>query len=342
MGERPDQLGRGPLDEGVRDPVPGDAGFDPATEAFDPDAVKRDPLAGPASGTAETGPAIGPDPALGSGVGGGAEVDQTDQTRAEIERTRAEIERTRADMSETVDAIQGRLSPENLKEQAKDRVREATVGRAQEAGSGVVETIRQNPLPAALAGIGLGWLLVSARRNDSSSEQMRYRGRVAGYPPPYENVYEERYQDGSSAGQAVGRARDKVGETATQAQDRAGQAANRAQEKASEVADRTQDRAGRLAEGARYQARRASGGFQRMLQENPLAVGALGVGVGAAVGLAIPETTKEHEVMGEARDNLVEKAQEKAQDAQQRVQRVAEEAQSAARQEADNQGLTDQ
>jgi hypothetical protein len=41
-----------------------------------------------------------------------------------------------------------------------------------------------------------------------------------------------------------------------------------------------------------------------MLQENPLAVGTLAVGVGAAVGLAIPETSKEHEVMGEARDNL--------------------------------------
>ena len=348
MGERPDQLGRDPLDEGVRDPVPGDAGFDPATDAFDPDAANRAPLADPASGTAEAGPAVGPDPALGSGVGGGAVGDETDETRAEIERTRAEIERTRADMSETVDAIQERLSPENLKEQAKDRVREATVGRAQEAGSGVVDTIRQNPVPAALAGIGLGWLFVSSRRSSGSSDQVRYRERVAAYPPgyayppPYEGVYEERHQDGSSAGQAVGRARDKVGETTTQVQDKAGQAANRAQDKASEVAGRTQDRASRVADQARYQARRASGGFQRMLQENPLAVGALGVGVGAAVGLAIPETTKEHEVMGEARDNLVEKAQEKAQDAQQRVQRVAEEAQSAAQQEADNQGLTDQ
>jgi hypothetical protein len=71
-------------------------------------------------------------------------------------------------------------------------------------------------------------------------------------------------------------------------------------------------------------------------------MGALGVGVGAAVGLAIPQTRQEHEVMGEARDTFVEKAQEKAQDAQQRVQRVAEEAQSAAQQEAGNQGLTNQ
>ena len=127
------------------------------------------------------------------------------------------------------------------------------------------------------------------------------------------------------------RARDKVGETASQVQDRAGQAVDQAQE-----------RAGRLGDQALYQARRASGGFQQMLQENPLTVGALAVATGAAVGLAIPETAKEHEVMGEARDTFVEKAQEKAQDAQQRVHRVAEEAQSAARDEAENQGLTDQ
>ena len=46
--------------------------------------------------------------------------------------------------------------------------------------------------------------------------------------------------------------------------------------------------------------------------------------------------------MGEARDNLVETVQEKAQDAQHRVQRVAEEAQSAAKEEASNQGLTNE
>ena len=79
-----------------------------------------------------------------------------------------------------------------------------------------------------------------------------------------------------------------------------------------------------------------------MLRDTPLALGALGVGVGAAVGLAIPETAKEHEVMGEARDTFVEKAQEKAQAAQERVQQVAQEARSAAQQEAENQGLTQQ
>ena len=257
--------------------------------------------------------------------------------------TRAEIERTRADMSETVDAIQERLSPENLKEQAKDRVKEATVGRAQEAGSDIVGTIRQNPIPAALTGIGLGWLLLSTRRQ--GAEQARLRR----YPPAYDDAtydypprYEERGSSGASPGQTLGRARDSVGETASQAQERASQVAGQAQDKVGQVAGRAQDRVGRLGDQTRYQARRASSGFQRVLRENPITVGALAVGLGAGVGLAIPETAKEHEVMGEARDNLVETVQERAQDAQQKVQRVVEEAQSAAKDEAQNQGLTQQ
>jgi len=296
MGERPDEIGRrDPLDPGdrVTGPQAGRTEFDPATDAFDPDAVT-------------------PDPTLGTE----AEID-------EIERTRAEIERTRAGMGETVDVIQARLSPENLKEQAKDRVKEATVGKAQEAGSGIMDTIRQNPLPAALTGIGLGWLVMNSRRQSSSRPP--YRDTAYDYQPRYED------QSGSSAGQALGNARDKVGETASQAQDKAG-----------ELANRTQDRVGNLGYQARYQAQRASGGFQRMLRENPLAMGALGIGVGAAVGLAIPETDKEHEVMGEARDTLVDKAQEKVQETQEKVQQVAQEAQSAAKDEAENQGLTNQ
>jgi ElaB/YqjD/DUF883 family membrane-anchored ribosome-binding protein len=313
MGERPDEIRRR-------------ESLDPreATTSRNPD-----PLVDPAM--EPVGPISSPS------TGGGAVAGEPDPTNVEIERTRAEIVRTRADMSETVDAIQGRLSPENLKEQAKDRVKEATVGKAQEAGSGIVETIRANPVPAALTGLGLGWLLMSARRQQD--EHARLRRTPYGQPPRY---YDEHGSSGASAGQALGRARDSVGETASQAQNKAGQVASQAQDKVEEVAGQAQDQASRLGDKARYQARRASVGFQRMLRENPLAVGALATGVGAAVGLAIPETAKEHEVMGEARDDLVETAQETAQEAQQKVQRVAQEAQSAARSEAENQGLTPQ
>jgi ElaB/YqjD/DUF883 family membrane-anchored ribosome-binding protein len=312
MGQRPDDLRRDPLGESRRE---------------------TDPLADPARGPEEAGTPVGPDPALGGGVGGGAVIDEEAADRVEIERT--EIERTRAEMGETVDAIQERISPENLKEEAKDRVKEATVGRAQEAGSGIVETIRANPLPAALTGIGLGWLLVSTIRGGSEQERYGERTYAYDYPPRYEEHTTTTASGGTSVpspGEALGRARDRVGQGATQAQE----------DRAAEVASRAQDRASNLTGQARYQARRASGGFQRMVRENPLSVGALAVGTGAAIGLAIPQSTQEHEVMGEARDTFVEKAQEKAHEAQEKVSRVAQEAQGAAKEEAENQGLSDQ
>ncbi len=310
MDQRPEEIRR-------RDPLGGgEPGFDPATDAYEPDAVR--------------------DPALAS-----------EAQMGDVEVSRVEIERTRADMSETVDAIQDRLSPQNLKDQAKDRVKEATVGKAQEAGSGIIETIKANPLPAALTGIGLGWLLASARQQNSAQHRdvSRYRTPTNEHAPkvreyPLEDGYEE--DNGSSAGEAVGRARDKAGETATQARDKAGEVAGRAQDKAENLGSRTREKAGQLGGQARRQAGRAGGGLQRMLDENPLAVGAVAVGAGAAIGLAIPETSKEHEVMGEARDTVVEKGKEKAQEVQQSVKQVAEEAQGAAQQEAQNQGLTQQ
>ncbi len=203
---------------------------------------------------------------------------------------------------------------------------------------GVVGVIRQNPVPVALTGIGITWLFVNRRRG--SSGQVRYQDRAYGYG--YPTRYEDRTTSRSSAGEAMSRAQSRVGDAASRAQDRVDESATQAQDRASEAASQAQDRVSNLTEQARYQARRASGGFERMLRENPLAMGALAVGAGAAVGLAIPQSAQEHEVMGEARDTFVEKAQEKAQDAQQRVGRVAQEAQSAAKEEASNQGLTDQ
>ena len=98
---------------------------------------------------------------------------------------RATIARTRHEMSGTLDELQGKLEPTALKDEAveqmqdaKAAVREAMVGRVQRAahgardalkhGSGsLIETLRRNPIPAVMAGIGLTgvtWLLIRARR----------------------------------------------------------------------------------------------------------------------------------------------------------------------------------
>ena len=89
---------------------------------------------------------------------------------------RADIERTRERLGETVEALGAQLNPTHLKQRVKDSVREATIGRVQhmasmtrdrinETGRGLAQTIRDNPLPAAVAAGGIGWLLLSTRES---------------------------------------------------------------------------------------------------------------------------------------------------------------------------------
>ena len=67
-----------------------------------------------------------------------------------------------------------------------------------------------------------------------------------------------------------------------------------------------------------------------MLEDNPLAVGALALALGTAIGLAVPETQREHRLMGDMRDNLLDQASSKASETFQKVQQVADAAVSTA------------
>src|SRR6185503_16580897 len=51
--------------------------------------------------------------------------------------------------------------------------------------------------------------------------------------------------------------------------------------------------------------------YDHYINENPLAVGAAAFALGAVVGLAIPSTRYEGEMLGEARNDLLRKAQDK-------------------------------
>ena len=86
----------------------------------------------------------------------------TDEERAEAIEIRADIEETREEMGGTLQELGDRLEPGHLVQQAKDNVRDATIGRVEETAKGVsdvvLETIKNNPIPAAMAGAGLALL----------------------------------------------------------------------------------------------------------------------------------------------------------------------------------------
>src|SRR5215216_154380 len=85
----------------------------------------------------------------------------------EVAASRAEVEQTRAEMGESIDSIQEKFEPTNLKQQA------TTTARAR--ASEILEAIRNNPTPVALGGLALVGLLVlvlglQGQRRRGSSE----------------------------------------------------------------------------------------------------------------------------------------------------------------------------
>jgi len=92
--------------------------------------------------------------------------------------------------------------------------------------------------------------------------------------------------------------------------------------------------------GAGSQVKQMPGRLRHMVEENPMRLGLVGVALGSAVALAVPETRRENQMLGEARDSIVERAQSTAQNTLQKVQHVAEEVGTTVEKEARYAGLT--
>jgi hypothetical protein len=78
------------------------------------------------------------------------------------------------------------------------------------------------------------------------------------------------------------------------------------------LADGTRDRVGQLA-------RRTQSGLEHGVENRPLALALLAIVAGFAVGMALPASSPERRLMGDARDRLMGKAQQAAREASTRV-----------------------
>ena len=214
----------------------------------------------------------------------------------------AEIDRTRDEMDRTLSAIEHRLTPGQLVDQGLDYLRHSG---AAEFVQNLGGTAKQNPLPIALTAIGIGWLMALGRKPAQ---------------PNYGSTSTSGLRDGVSA------MRDKASGAMQSASDSLASAKDRVSGSMYSM----RDRAGQVTESAKHQWDRARGGVDYLVREQPLALGAIGLAVGAILAAMAPRTQKEEELMGEASRNLMEKAKEtgsqqleKAQDA---VKQVAEKA----------------
>lgn len=358
-----------------------------------------------------------------------------EQSSEEIKRN---IEHTRHDMSEKIETIQQKLSPENLKAQAKDVMQDAvregadTISEyirtnSNELGRSLTDVVRRNPLPAALIGIGLGWLMMESMGSDEEDQYpiqryQRYRRRPRSYSRRYDydraafdggdygndygndegyddefyddyveyidDIYDGDYDptmegDVSRSGMSrqyssatayrqssdypgryqndvdddssmIDEAQERVADAAHTVKDAISGAADQVQETAEGIGSAVGQKAEELGHKANRRARSARGTVrgqsQRMrsrgrqarheaerraheaqhyaqetIQENPLMVGVGAFAVGALAGLLLPQTRMENKWMGEARDQIMDTAQEIGADMAHRAENVVEE-----------------
>ncbi len=274
-----------------------------------------------------------------SATASGSAEDYNDDT----EQIRAEIEDTRAEMSQTINEIQERLSPEHLMGQVKETVREATIGKVERvmetiseatepamqamgrAGTAIAETGRtvgnsmwRNPIPVALIGLGVGLLMM--RRFGGNGGDGYERPRVTGgrrrsmmMDTDYEAGevrYGERY--GSRTDSQLGAHYGSQGTL------------HNVKETASDLAHRSTEALNNLTSKAKDTASDLGTRCSELMRTNPLALGAVAVAAGTAVGLMLPSTRFESEYIGEAGAGLVDRAQDMARDAIDKVQDAAQ------------------
>lgn len=320
--------------------------------------------------------------------------DADEDEAEETEHLKAQIVETRSQMGETIDAIQEKLSFQNISEQvkeqvsehissafetAKDTVYDATIRKAgnfmqsmnksvnksldEFSKSEVLQVARANPLALSLIGLGVGLLLMNGYKKKSSyryaDDNRGHRGKGA-YATGGESY------SGSSSNQPsmLKSAQDKITGTATSAYESVGNAASGAIDSVSNVAGSAYsgvtnaattayggvtnaassaygtvtgaasnayssvgDYAGKAYEKVGDISTQAREQYEYHIEENPLAVGAVALALGAAVGMAFPSTRVEGQLMGETKQQLLQKAQDTAGDLVDRVKQVAGEAQ---------------
>jgi ElaB/YqjD/DUF883 family membrane-anchored ribosome-binding protein len=181
-------------------------------------------------------------------------------TRAPSE-IQAEIDRTRREMDGTLSAIEHRLTPGQLFDQCMSYLKD---NGGTEFVSNLGNQAKKNPMPVALVGVGLAWLMAADKNS--------------GTEPEY-----------------------AVGDRLSQAKAGLADTANAMRDRAASVRDTT-----------REQIERAKSGVDTMMREQPLALGAIGLAIGALAAALAPRTQVEDRTLGPVRDDLAEKAAERA------------------------------
>lgn len=223
---------------------------------------------------------------------------------AELER---EAEVARADVTETADAIRQKMTPGQLIDEFTGMF---SGGDTSAAMQNLKSQVRDNPLPLALIGTGLAWLMFGPQVSPAMAQRYGQspgdlRARVAG-------------QDDQSSETPM---------TASPGDDARA---------LSDVAKRIGDAAGSARDNAGNILSSVNATSMDAVRSEPLILAAVGLAMGTVAGTLLPRTDFEDEQLGPIGDDLREQAQAAMEDGLEGAKAVAGEAYASLKDEADD------
>ena len=227
-----------------------------------------------------------------------------DKSPEDLER---EIDAKRASISNLVDSLESRFTPGQL----FDQVLSYTKGNGGEFFQNLGTTLKNNPVPTVLTGVGLAWLAMNQNKPfqpGSTSSGSGLGGKVS-------QVVDQVSQAFSGAGDRLHGAADTARDHGQSLRSKAGDLSDRATDSLDATASQLTDKAHDVGQRVQEQASEVKGQFEQLLKEQPLVLAAIGIALGAALGAALPSTRKEDELMGQTRDDLADTLKSKGQEA---------------------------
>ncbi len=218
------------------------------------------------------------------------------KTAAEVEM---EVEASRGQLDRTMEALKDKMTPGQLFDEASH----AMGGMGQQILSKFMEQAKENPMPLAVMGAGLVWLMAGPKKTTASSGGSWSPSASSG-----SGLKDKIQHLGDKAGDVISQAKDAVTDKTSSAQDSATAALHDMSGRASDLGDQ------------------AMSGAKQLVDREPLLLAAVGLVIGVGLAAALPSTTLEDQTVGSMRDDLLEKGKTLASDS---VDKVTDTAQAA-------------
>ena len=198
------------------------------------------------------------------------------------------------------------------------------------------DAVRKNPLSAALIGMGVLWLFAGSQPVERVGEFARRSGldRIPDAAGDAFDAARSTLRSGTDAvGERVASAKDIVKDGVVDALDSATRYGREYADTASEYASSIPGSSAEIFDTVRSN-------LADLFKAQPLALGAIGIAIGAGIAAALPATQIEADYLGETSDTVKKTAAQFAAEQTDRVTSIAGNVVDAVKEEATTQGLT--